>query len=321
MMPSHSSKRGRKVRQDKMYLIAAVAVTLFLLIIVTAGAAGSKKGENKASDDANVSTKVITSKLEFEKKYVSYSSISKGCLVLVNDSYPLSPAAEGSDLVSIDEEKNDYYSIRSIGMKMNDLALKNFNSMMNGFCQEFSHRDIMITEAYVSSERQGIMHNQALENSKTVSGGGCSEHQTGLAVDLGVYPEGQKSYRYVPAGDYAWIKENCAKYGFIQRYSDDKAENTGITDHSEHFRYVGVPHAWYMTENDLSLEEYLQKLKKYAYGSKPLIVSCYDKNYEIYYIHADPDSESGNVDIYVPVNCQYTVSGNNADGFIVTVEK
>ena len=140
-----------------MYLIAAVAVTLFLLIIVTAGAAGSKKSENKASDDANVSTKVITSKLEFEKKYVSYSSISKGCLVLVNDSYPLSPAAEGSDLVSIDEEKNDYYSIRSIGMKMNDLALKNFNSMMNGFCQEFSHRDIMITEAYVSSERQGMI--------------------------------------------------------------------------------------------------------------------------------------------------------------------
>ena len=42
-----------------------------------------------------------------------------------------------------------------------------------------------------------------------------------------------------------------------------------------------------------------------------------DKNYEIYCVAADLSS---NTDIPVPSDKTYTVSGNNIDGFIVTVE-
>lgn len=305
-----------------MKLVAGAVAGFLILIIIISFAAGrrDRKKEIQADNTESVSSTVNTSKLEFEIKFVKESDIHKGSLILVNDSHEYSALPEDESLTGIDELKNEYYSIKKIGMQMDELALKCFNSMMSGFYQQCSNRDIMITSAYVSVNSQNLIYNQALENSRNESRGGFSEHQTGLAADLGIYPENEKSYRYVPAGDFAWIKENCAKYGFIQRYAEDKADKTGISNHTEHFRYVGIPHAWYMTENNLSLEEYLQELKKYSYGNKTLSVSCYDKDYEIYYIKAK-ESSTGSVDLYVPVNQKYTVSGNNADGFIVTVEK
>lgn len=323
-MESRSTRR-RKIRRDR--LISAVLVPaafILILVLVISTASGSKKDrKEKTETQDSVSENVPVNKtgnLEFEIKYLKYSDIHKGSLILVNDGHVYDVPAEEESLTNIDEIKNDYYLIRNVGMQMETLALKNFNSMISGFYQQSSHNDIMITEAYVSANHQNIIYNQALENSKYESKGGYSEHQTGLAVDLGVYPENGQSYRYVPAGDYSWIKENCSKYGFIQRYPENKTDSTGIKDHTEHFRYVGIPHAFYMAENNLSLEEYLQTLKRYSYGSKTLSISCFSKDYEVYYIRAK-DQNSDNVGVYVPRNSQYTISGNNADGFIVTVEK
>ena len=321
IMASRSSK-NRKMRQDRMMKagMAAGAFLLVLIITVSAFAGKNNKKADKADETPAVSSTVKTSKLEFEIKFVRSSDIHKGSLVLVNDSHVFPGLSEEESLTVVDELKNEYYSVKSIGMKMDSLALKSFNNLMSGFYQQCSNNDIMITSAFISENSQNLIYNQALENSRSESRGGYSEHQTGLAVDLGIFPDDSKSYRYVPSGDYAWIKENCTRYGFIQRYADDKSDKTGVKNHTEHFRYVGIPHAWYMKENNLSLEEYLQEIKKYSYGSKTLSVSCYEKDYEIYYIKAK-ENESDSADIYVPVNQQYTVSGNNVDGFIITVEK
>lgn len=321
-MPSGSHKK-RKRRQEQMIMAGAAAAAVLLLVIIIAGpvsGSGKKQQEPAEDDTAAVSSVVRPSKLEFEIQYAKYTDIHKGSLILVNDSYPYAALPEDETFSDVDAVKNDYYMIKNIGMKMDTLALKCFNSMLSGFYQEKNVRDIMITSALVSVNQQNLLYNQALENSRNESRGGYSEHQTGLCVDLGIFPEGERSFRYVPAGDYAWINENCTKYGFIQRYTDAMSDKTGVRGHTEHYRYVGIPHAYYMKENGLSLEEYLQELKNYAYTSRTLSVSCYDKDYEIYYIRAK-ESSSGGVDLYVPVNYQYTVSGNNVDGFIVTIEK
>lgn len=77
--------------------------------------------------------------------------------------------------------------------------------------------------------------------------------------------------------EQAWMEQNCAKYGFVVRYDGSKFEKTGILDESWHYRYVGVPHATYMMENNLCLEEYLELLKNsYAYPNEPLTVSAND---------------------------------------------
>jgi beta-lactamase regulating signal transducer with metallopeptidase domain len=55
-----------------------------------------------------------------------------------------------------------------------------------------------------------------------------------------------------------WLKEHCADYGFVQRWSLEKQDVQGLcTVRPSMFRYVGVDAARYMTANDLVLEEYV----------------------------------------------------------------
>ena len=95
----------------------------------------------------------------------------------------------------------------------------------------------------------------------------ASEHITGLAVDItstalanqegnsGLFPD-LENY---PEG--LWLKENAPKFGFVLRYPKEKEAITGINFEPWHFRYVGIENAMYMTENNLTLEEYIAILK------------------------------------------------------------
>ena len=74
--------------------------------------------------------------------------------------------------------------------------------------------------------------------------------------------------------------------------------------------------AAYITENSLCLEEYLEQLKSYTL-QQPLDYETGGKSYRIYYV---PAAKSGSTDVSVPTDKEYSISGNNMDGFIVTVE-
>ena len=52
------------------------------------------------------------------------------------------------------------------------------------------------------------------------------------------------------------------EYGFVLRFPKGKMESTGVDYEDWHFRYVGKESAKYMTENNLSLEEYIALLKE-----------------------------------------------------------
>ena len=55
--------------------------------------------------------------------------------------------------------------------------------------------------------------------------------------------------------------------------------------------------------------------KKYKFGEEHLKKVVFDYEYEIYYI----PSSGNTTEIYVPKTDDYTISGNNVDGFIVTI--
>lgn len=87
---------------------------------------------------------------------------------------------------------------------------------------------------------------------------GHSEHQTGLAIDIGTVESA--STAAVSFGDteaYAWMKDVAHEYGFIVRYQEGKEDITGMSYEPWHLRYVGVEAATEMYEEDLVLEEYL----------------------------------------------------------------
>lgn len=179
-------------------------------------------------------------------------------------------------------------------------------------------RRLMILSGYRTLEKQ-----QALYDAETVEGltakPGHSEHHTGLTFDIRISVKNQNEIEYLNATEQAWIVQNCAKYGFILRYTDGKKDITGILNEDWHFRYVGVAHASYMVENNLCLEEYIALLRKdYDYGKAPLQYSANGKDYTIYYIPASVEKDI--TTLYVPES-GYEISGNNVDGFIVTITK
>jgi D-alanyl-D-alanine carboxypeptidase len=86
---------------------------------------------------------------------------------------------------------------------------------------------------------------------------GHSEHQTGLAADIGA--TSRKCQLDVCFGDTAegkWLAANAYKYGFIVRYQKDKSNLTGYAYEPWHVRYVGNDLAAEINKTGQTLEQF-----------------------------------------------------------------
>lgn len=88
---------------------------------------------------------------------------------------------------------------------------------------------------------------------------GYSEHQTGLAFDIGeVNFEkhwASSSFGETEAGK--WVAANAHRFGFVMRYPEGKEPVTGYMHESWHFRYVGIDISTDIFNRKITLEEYL----------------------------------------------------------------
>lgn len=116
------------------------------------------------------------------------------------------------------------------------------------------------TESFVN---QGLALEQAeQEASRWVARPGTSEHNLGLAADIvsadwySTHNDLTEDFDQTPA--FAWLKANCAEYGFILRYPKEKEAVTGISYEPWHYRYVGQEAAKQIMLTGITLEEYLQ---------------------------------------------------------------
>ena len=104
-------------------------------------------------------------------------------------------------------------------------------------------------------EKEGYSHSRAVSATRnTVADPGTSEHHTGLAFDIGVPGVSFKGTKQAK-----WLAEHCWEYGFILRYTEEKQKITGYLAEPWHIRYVGVEHALSMRDQDLCLEEYIER--------------------------------------------------------------
>ena len=109
--------------------------------------------------------------------------------------------------------------------------------------------------------RSGMSYVDAYKKASiTVTVPGASEHQIGLAVDIisDTYSALDTGFADTPAGQ--WLNEHSWEYGFILRYPLGKEEITGIQYEPWHFRYVGVDAAKIITEEGITLEEFVENL-------------------------------------------------------------
>ena len=88
---------------------------------------------------------------------------------------------------------------------------------------------------------------------------GHSEHQTGLAFDIGEKDREDlwltSAFGETKAGQ--WLAQNSYKFGFILRYPKGKESITGFMHEAWHFRYLGGDLAKKVYEAGVTLEEYL----------------------------------------------------------------
>ncbi|BAC12486.1 carboxypeptidase [Oceanobacillus iheyensis HTE831] len=89
---------------------------------------------------------------------------------------------------------------------------------------------------------------------------GESEHQTGLAMDV-TSPEVNFNLvtEFGETKEGKWVKENAANYGFIIRFPEGKEDITKYQFEPWHLRYVGHKAAEEIMNQDITLEEYLEK--------------------------------------------------------------
>lgn len=86
---------------------------------------------------------------------------------------------------------------------------------------------------------------------------GASEHQLGLAVDLGT-SDGtcRLDECFDTTGESAWLAANAARYGWILRYPQNKQDVTGVIYSPWNYRYVGKDEAEKIAASGLTMEEY-----------------------------------------------------------------
>lgn len=256
---------------------------------------------------------------------VKREAIARGNLVLVSANYPYTFPADEKHLTLLYGNKSKGYQLGSAQDKLETEALTAWNKAADAFLAETGNGSLLVTlnGGYRSKEAQQdildrrIARDGEVEAKKYVALPGNSEHHTGLAMDLSVFVDG-RVYTLDSDPVYSWIPKNLPSYGFVLRYPDDKVATTGINYEDWHFRYVGVPHAIYMTENNLCLEEYLNALRAYQADGQHLLVNTDISSYEIWFV---PAADGETTPISVPNGVAYSISGNNIDGFIVTLTR
>ena len=336
-------KKHKKVRftPNKGGMLALLALILIVAVVVTAVVFLTKgvihlinKPEETTTDSTGGNNPPPT--LSWNNAYVTlqHANTNKnvGDLILVNaqNRYDLTDAisskltnlygyeGHGSYYVITGSESTFVRTTMLQSLKQMVVALVDANPNTLGTTSESDR--LYIFDAYRTTSQQ--TDGNASNPSRYPEAAGYTEHHTGLAVDLKVLSKGATiSLR---DNEYEWLEAHCAEYGFVIRYDASKSALTGIADEPYHLRYVGVPHATYMTERDLCLEEYLELIRNsHKYDQSPLEITAGEQEYLVYYVEANAAEGATFTSIPVPPASEgtYTISGDNMNGFIVTVTK
>ncbi len=183
-----------------------------------------------------------------------------GLLFLVNRQHMVSMAFEPDDL-----EMSD---VPGQVRRMRPAAAAALKEMFDA-CKEETGCQLLSISGFRSYAKQEGIYRRKLRSVKGdtekaqeyVAPPGASEHQTGLAMDIGqknkIHLE--TSFRDMVGG--IWCRENCWRFGFILRYNEGWEEITGYSYEPWHFRYVGKEFAKQIHDANVPLETWLAEYR------------------------------------------------------------
>ena len=158
---------------------------------------------------------------------------------------------KGSDILA------EKYAVDALMVMLRDALSRGYkNWQVNAGHRSIEYQQKLFDERVYAYRQEGLSGQQARAKVRqTVADPGSSEHHTGLAFDVAV--TGEASFGATKHS--VWLREHCWEYGFIIRYPADKTAITRISHEPWHVRYVGLPHSIIMRDENLCLEEYIDK--------------------------------------------------------------
>lgn len=294
----------RRITVLTIYATAALTILVMAALLVTLSV-------THRDDTPNV---IGGGKGEFT---LTYEDTKKGDLLVINKNSTAFDFALNSEsrLVAMAEDipaadGTPLYTLRNADMKASSAAISALNKMVEDFYAQAENK-AAATRLYIWSSYRSLDAQNALGTSTK---GGHSDFHTGNLFEI---TYGGSAASISEDNTYDWLYKNAYKYGFIDRYHATKSSITGVSGFDNAFRYVGIPHAAYMTENNLCLEEYVEKVRSYT-KDDPLEITVGNTTYEVYYVNANAEGETV---IKTSSKNGTSISGDNAGGFIVTVRK
>lgn len=255
-----SKKQNRHVKETIAALIVIVAMVACMAVVAISIRFANSDADEPAHQTAGTpirmeSTGQQASQAEPQQES-SFQQLSDPFLVLVNDDVPLpdnwevTPSFLGEEAVDIriyDQLSAMMKAAREDGVEL---------WICSGY-RSIEEQEIILNREIELHMGEGMSEEEARSLSlRTIARPGHSEHHTGLVVDLN-----DVSDNFEETEAYQWLSQHAADYGFVQRYSSDKVDITGIDNESWHYRYVGAENAREMESLNMCLEEYVQYLK------------------------------------------------------------
>lgn len=215
-----------------------------------------EKGEEKAADtkETQQKNKAVQQKKETlqKKKVPKYNKEVKNGVTYINGILIVNKKISLPPTYNPGENK----SVRKILNKMIvDAQKDNMHLVVRSAYRSYAAQKALY-DKFVALDGQQIAESYSAKP-------GQSEHQTGLAYDIGSRESvANMSIQFGQTPEGNWLKENAHKYGFIIRYGKDKTHITGYRYEPWHIRYVGKVHAAKLYRSGQTLEEYLGVYKK-----------------------------------------------------------
>lgn len=212
-------------------------------------------------DDSSVTMPLFTflADLEDYESYMNPGSTTE-FLTVVNKSHRLSEDYVPTGLSAFDSKGKTFYLKQYAAESLKALLKEASANGING---------LSVSKAYIGYDELNKSYGalideytpllgeaQAKRYAETVSSvPGEDEHQTGLLVTFA-----NASDDAAGVSTTLWLRENSYKFGFVERYPQNKSDITGHMFSSDDYRYVGRYHAIRMNALGMCLDEYSEYL-------------------------------------------------------------
>ena len=259
-------RRRRKRAIRRMFWRGAIALSGVLILLLTWNLTSCALRYLSPSDDRqqeDMEEEGEDRERKEEKEEAVRTTADAADLLLVNKTHPLDSAW-----------KPNLIRIREYGVEVDSSIADHLREMLAA--GEKKGLSFWITSAYRSTQRQrelldediealihkGYSYSEAYEEVvRETMPVGCSEHATGLAVDIVAKDYQILDEKQGRTDEILWLQQNCSRYGFILRYPEGKEDITKVSYESWHFRYVGVEAAEEIMSQGLTLEEYMESVE------------------------------------------------------------